>query len=74
MDLKKETSIEDFKMTGSWDAQSKNLKGKFAQLNDADVKFEVGKEEELVTRISEKLNKKRDEVINILKKGQTATA
>jgi len=63
---------ENFKITGNWDQQSKQLKEKFNQLTDADLKFEDGKENELLTRVESRLNKKREEVINIIKKGQPA--
>jgi hypothetical protein len=59
-----------FKITGNWDNQSKELKSKFAQLTDSDLKFEPGKENDLLKRVETRLNKKRDEVINIIKKGQ----
>ena len=59
---------------GDWSNQAQNLKKKFPQLNDADLKFEEGKDGELVTRIAEKLNKHKDEVINIIKKGQPEKA
>lgn len=59
-----------FKITGNWNEQSKQLKEKFPQLTDADLKFEEGKEEELLKRIETRLNKKREEVINIIRKGQ----
>jgi hypothetical protein len=39
-------------------------------LTDADLKFETGKEEDLLKRIETRLNKKRDEVINNIRKGQ----
>lgn len=61
---------ETFKIAGNWDTQSKLLKEKFAQLTDADLKFEAGKENDLLDRVSARLNKKREEVINIIKKGQ----
>lgn len=64
------TTNETFKITGDWNVQSKQLKEKFAQLTDSDLKFEPGKENELIGRIETRLNKKRDEVINIIKKGQ----
>ena len=63
---------EPFKMTGNWTTQCKTLKEKFAQLSDADLKYEAGKENELISRIETRLNKNREEVINILKKAQTA--
>jgi len=64
----------EFKMTGDWAAQSKELKGKFSQLTDSDLKFEPGKENDLLKRVETRLNKKRDEVINIIKKVQPAKA
>lgn len=71
MEAIKNHSTENFKITGDWNVQSKNLKDKFSSLTDADLKFETGKENELLTRIETKLNKKRDEVINIIKKGMS---
>jgi hypothetical protein len=66
--------LEPFKMVGDWNAQSKLLKEKYSQLTDADLKCETGEEEELLHRLVIKLNKERDEVVNILRKGQTAKA
>lgn len=63
-------SSEPFKMTGNWTNQSLLLQDKFAQLTDADLRFEEGKEEELLERIEARIHKKRDEVINIIRKGQ----
>lgn len=74
MDTSKVKSTDAFKITGNWDAQSKQLKTKFSQLTDSDLKFETGKENELLGRVESRLNKKRDEVINIIKKNQGATA
>ena len=48
----------------------KPLKKKFAQLTEADLKFETGKENDLSTRVETLSNKKREEVINIIRKGQ----
>ncbi|HEU5292278.1 MAG TPA: general stress protein CsbD [Cyclobacteriaceae bacterium] len=61
---------QTFKITGDWSVQSKQLKEKFVQLTDADLKFEVGQEEDLLKRVETKLNKKREEVVNIIKEGQ----
>ena len=68
--IKKE---ESFKMSGNWATQSKELKGKYEQLTDADLKFETGKEAEMLDRVASRLNKNRQEVINIIKKGQPQT-
>ncbi|MDR9399559.1 hypothetical protein [Salibacter sp.] len=66
-------SNEGFKITGNWANQSKQLKSKFSQLTDSDLKFESGKENDLIQRMEKKLNKKRDEVINIIKKNHSET-
>ena len=66
-------AVESFKITGNWDTQSKGLKEKYATLTDSDLKFEPGKEGELLGRIQTRLNKNREEVINIIKKGQPHT-
>ena len=62
--------IGSFNVVGNWDEQSKKLKEEFAELTDGDLKFETGKEFELLHRIEARLNKKRDAVIKILKKVQ----
>lgn len=67
---KTKKSSMDFQIKGNWENQAKDLKKKYPQLKDADLKFEAGKEIELVNRLSKTLNKKTDEVINIIKKGQ----
>jgi len=70
MDTTPNRNNDVFKITGNWDEQSKGLKEKFSQLTDSDLKFETGKENELLERVGTKLNKGREEVINIIKKGQ----
>ena len=63
-----EKKTESFKISGDWNKQSEQLKDKFSQLTDADLKFEPGKENELLQRVETRLNKKREEVINIINK------
>ena len=70
MSKEHEHNTEVFKMTGNWTNQSLLLQDKFAQLTDADLRYEEGKEEELLDRIEARIHKKRDEVINIIRKGQ----
>lgn len=65
-----DTKTESFKITGDWAKQSVRLKEKFNQLTDSDLKFETGKENDLLKRVETRLNKKRDEVINIINKTQ----
>lgn len=61
-------SPETFIIAGKWEEQSKNLKKEFSQLTDSDLKFEKGKETELLERLSGKLRKNKEEVIRLLKK------
>lgn len=70
MENSKNKSGEAFKMSGNWSDQSKDLKSKYPQLTDSDLKYEKGNENELLKRMESRLNKKRDEVISIVKKGQ----
>jgi hypothetical protein len=42
-------------------------------LTDSDLKFESGREDDLLERVEARLHKKRDEVIDIIKKGQPTT-
>ncbi|XZF14504.1 hypothetical protein ACTHGU_00055 [Chitinophagaceae bacterium MMS25-I14] len=70
MDILNNKTDADFKITGNWPEQSKQLKETYKQLTDSDLKFETGKENELINRLETKLNKKRGEVIDIIRKGQ----
>jgi hypothetical protein len=63
---------EKFGITENWEAQSKELKLKYSDLTDADLKLEKGKEDELITRLEKRLAKKREDVIAIIKKDQPA--
>lgn len=63
-----EKTTESFKISGDWKKQAIQLKEKFSQLTDSDLKFEPGKENELLQRVETRLNKKREEVINIINK------
>lgn len=64
------SKVEAFSMTGDWSEQSKKLKKEFSQLIDADLKFENGKEDELLKRLQSRLHKNREEIISIIKKAQ----
>lgn len=66
METNQNNKPENFKITGDWESQSKELKNKFSQLTDSDLKFEPGKENELLTRVETRLKKNRQEVIGII--------
>lgn len=65
------TTSELFKFSGDWDKQSKALKVKFPKLTSEDVKFEKGKELDLIKRLETKLDKDRNEVVGILRSNYT---
>ena len=61
---------ESFTVTGDWAKQTSQLKETFPHLTDADLIFETGKEHDLLTRVQDRLRKNRDEVIELLRRGQ----
>ena len=68
MENSKNISTQPFQVSENWTAQSKELKNKYSQLTDSDLKFEKGKENDLLKRVESRLNKSRSEVINIFNK------
>jgi hypothetical protein len=70
MDTKQNKNTEPFKLTGDWAVQSKALQEKYPFLTEADLKLEAGKENEMLKRVEARLNKSRQEVQNIIRKGQ----
>jgi uncharacterized protein YjbJ (UPF0337 family) len=66
MDTTNKKNKESFTLTGDWTKQSAELKKTFSQLTEADLKFETGKEQDLLARIQSRLGKKREEVIELL--------
>lgn len=73
MEAKHNKSTEALKISGDWSQQADDLKEKFPQLTDSDLKFERGREYDLIKRMETRLHKKREEVINIIRKAQPAT-
>jgi uncharacterized protein YjbJ (UPF0337 family) len=61
-----------FKITGNWNKQALELQKEFSELSDSDLEFQEGKEEELLKRVETRLNKSRQEVIDLIAKVQTA--
>lgn len=70
MDTNQNKKNEAFKVTEDWTDQSEQLKEEFSQLTDTDLKFETNRENELLDRIAFRLNKNRNEVVNIIARGQ----
>ncbi|MGQ3015117.1 MAG: hypothetical protein ACT6QS_15505 [Flavobacteriales bacterium] len=58
------------KITGDWDMHKANLQSKYPQLTDDDLRFSQGREDDLIRRLGDRLNKSREDVTNILRKCQ----
>jgi hypothetical protein len=50
----------------TWGDKKIKLKNKYIQLNDADLHFDAGKENELTSRLQTKLNKSEAEVQKLI--------
>lgn len=70
MDTIQNNNGTPFTITGNWYLQAKLLKAQFSQLTNDDLKFETGKEDDLLSRMEKRLNKNREEVIEIIKESQ----
>lgn len=66
--VKPATALEPFKIKGDWSIQSDKLKAKFPTLTEDDLKFETGKEAELLGKVGKRLNKNLQESTAILEK------
>ena len=60
--------LEITSILGNWDWQPKKLKEIYGQLTLFDVTLIFGKENEMLTRIGNRLGKTNDEIVSILKK------
>ncbi|MGZ3920924.1 MAG: CsbD family protein [Bacteroidia bacterium] len=55
---------KELKIRGNWNEIKGKIKQEYAVLNDDDLKYEEGKDDELVGRIQKKVGKTKDEIIN----------
>jgi hypothetical protein len=55
--------------TTDWQRLKLKLKRKYIYLNEADLLFQEGKEEALITHLMERLHRNREYVVFTLKKG-----
>lgn len=65
--MKPQTKKDAFEIPNDWDLTAKLLRRRFPQLTLSDLNFERNGENGLLERIEKRLNKKRDEVIEIIK-------
>lgn len=57
---------QSFIIPENWDVLSKKLKTTYEHLTDADLKYEIGRQNELLASIGSRLHKKREEIIKII--------
>ena len=53
----------EWKLKGNWNEIKGKIKQQYADLNDDDLKYEEGKDDELVGRLQKKIGKTKEEVI-----------
>jgi len=51
------------KLKGDWNQTKGKIKQAYADLTDDDLKYEEGKDDELVGRLQKKIGKTKDEVV-----------
>ncbi len=59
-----------FSKNGDWTPHSQQLQKENPQLTKEDLDLNSGNESELIERVGDKLNKNREEVINIINNGR----
>ena len=55
---------KEFKLRGNWNEIKGKMKQKYAQLTDDDLKYDEGREDEMIGRVQKKIGKSKEEVIN----------
>lgn len=59
--------MDKLELKGHWNEWKGKIKQANADLNDDDLQYEDGKDDELLGRLQQKLGKTRDEVVTWLK-------
>ncbi|MFZ0391051.1 MAG: CsbD family protein [Calditrichia bacterium] len=59
--------MDRLEIKGNWNEKKGQLKKKYGELTDDDLRYEEGNEDELVGRIQKRLGKSRDETIKMLR-------
>ena len=55
---------KELKIRGNWNEIKGKIKQQYADLSEDDLKYEEGKDDELVGRIQKKIGKTKDEIID----------
>ena len=59
--------MSDLKLKGKWNEIKGKVKQAYANLTDDDLKYEEGKEDEMLGKLQQKTGKGRDELVKWLK-------
>ncbi|AFD05999.1 CsbD family protein [Solitalea canadensis] len=59
--------MDTLELKGKWNEIKGKIKQSYADLTDDDLKYEEGKQDELLGRLQQKLGKSRDELISWIK-------
>lgn len=59
--------MDKLDLKGKWTEMKGKIKQEYADWTDDDLKYEEGKDEELIGRLQQKLGKAREEVVDWLK-------
>lgn len=60
--------MNELQIKGRWNEIKGNLKQKYANLTDDDLKFAEGKEEELLGRLQQKTGKTKEQLLDEINK------
>lgn len=55
---------KELKLKGSWNDIKGKIKQQYGELNDDDLAYEEGKDDQLIGRIQKKIGKTKDEIID----------
>lgn len=59
--------MDRLELKGNWNVIKGRLKQKYANLTDDDLRYEEGKDDELIGRIQKKTGQSREEIINYIR-------
>jgi uncharacterized protein YjbJ (UPF0337 family) len=60
------TATPSAPVKGNWNGQKNKLKTKFPTLTDADLRYEDGKKDEMLTKVQTKLGKTKEELQTVM--------
>lgn len=59
--------MDRLELKGNWNIIKGRLKQKYANLTDDDLRYEDGKDDELIGKIQKRTGQSREEIINYIK-------